>query len=208
MLEPKKINNKTFYPIMEHFYSIQGEGHYAGTPAYFIRLAGCDVGCSWCDVKESWAVSEDQYLDVEVLLTSIIKSKAKNVIITGGEPAMYNLEPLTQRLKQSRFLIHIETSGAYPLSGLLDWVCVSPKRFKPPINESLKKANELKMIVVNRHDFDWGLELAKQTPDCCKLFFQPEWDRREITQALIVDFIKENPQWGLSLQIHKYLNIP
>ena len=208
MIEPKQINNKTYYPLMEHFYSIQGEGHYAGTPAYFIRLAGCDVGCSWCDVKESWEVSEDQYVDLDSIFEFIKKSKAKNIIVTGGEPAMYNLKPLTQLLKQNGYFVHLETSGAYPISGTFDWVCVSPKRFKLPINESLEKADELKMIVVNRQDLNWGIELAGLTSKKCKLFFQPEWDRREKTQSTIVDFIKENPQWKLSLQIHKYLNIP
>jgi len=193
---------------MEHFYSIQGEGHFAGTPAYFIRLAGCDVGCSWCDVKESWEVSDDQYVDVEELLTAIERSKARNIIITGGEPAMYNLEPLTRKLKANGYFIHLETSGAYPLSGDIDWVCVSPKRFKPPINAALKEADELKMIVVNRQDLSWGIEMATQTSDKCKLFFQPEWDRREKVNPTIVDFIKDNPKWNLSLQIHKYLYIP
>jgi len=207
MLNPKQKNNNTYYPIMEHFYSIQGEGYFAGTPAYFIRMAGCDIGCSWCDVKESWEVSEDQYLEIEQLLTFISDSKAKNVIITGGEPAMYNLEPLTRRLKQAGLLIHLETSGAYPVSGLIDWICVSPKRFKLPIKELLIQADELKMIVVNRKDLDWGVELGQQTKGTCRLFFQPEWDRKEKTQEIIVDFIKKNPQWSLSLQIHKYLNI-
>ncbi len=193
---------------MEHFYSIQGEGHYAGTPAYFIRLAGCDVGCSWCDVKESWEVSNDQYVDLDTILDFVAKSKAKNIIITGGEPSMYNLVPLTQRLKQNGYFVHLETSGAYPISGMFDWVCVSPKRFKLPINESLEKADELKMIVVNRQDLSWGIELTEKIPESCKLFFQPEWDRREKIQLAIVDFIKDNPQWNLSLQVHKYLNIP
>lgn len=207
MIEPLKKDNKINYPIMEQFYSIQGEGHFAGTPAYFIRLAGCDVGCSWCDVKESWEVSESQYMDLETISELVSRSKTKHIIITGGEPAMYNLGPLTQRLKQDGYLLHLETSGAYPLSGILDWICVSPKRFKLPIHESLKMADELKMIVVNRHDLTWGIELASQTATDCDLFFQPEWDRREKIQSTIVEFIKDNPQWSLSLQIHKYLNI-
>jgi len=192
---------------MEQFYSVQGEGHFAGTPAYFIRLAGCDVGCSWCDVKESWEVSESQYMDLEMIVELVSRSKTKNIIITGGEPAMYNLGPLTQRLKQNGYLLHLETSGAYPLSGILDWVCVSPKRFKLPIKEVLAKADELKMIVVNRQDLNWGIELAEQTSNTCKLFFQPEWDKRINNQSIIVEFIKHNLQWRLSLQIHKYLNI-
>ena len=207
MLQPKQINNKIYYPIMEHFYSIQGEGRYAGTPAYFIRLAGCDVGCSWCDVKESWEVSKDQYVDLDTILEFIIKSKAKNIIITGGEPAMYDLGLLTQRLKQNENFVHLETSGAYQISGTFDWVCVSPKRFKLPIDESLAMADELKVIVVNRQDLSWGIELAKLTSTKCNLFFQPEWDRREKVQSSIVDFIKDNPQWNLSLQVHKYLSI-
>jgi len=208
MIQPKQINNKTYYPVMEHFYSIQGEGFFAGTPAYFIRLAGCDVGCSWCDVKESWEVSEDQYVDLDSILEIINKSKTKNIIVTGGEPAMYNLGPLTQMLKQNGYKVHLETSGAYPLSGTFDWVCVSPKRFKLPLNESLAKADELKMIVVNRHDLKWGIELAELTTEACQLYFQPEWDRREKVNPIIVDFIKDNPRCKLSLQIHKYLNIP
>lgn len=207
MIEPRIANNKIYYPLMEQFYSIQGEGHYAGKPAYFIRLAGCDVGCSWCDVKESWEVSNKQYVDLDSILESIARSKPKHIIITGGEPAMYNLGPLTQKLKQNGFVVHLETSGAYPISGTIDWICVSPKRFKLPITESLVKADELKMIVVNRKDLKWGIELAEQTSSACRLFFQPEWDRREKTQSAILDFIKDNPQWNLSLQIHKYLDI-
>jgi 7-carboxy-7-deazaguanine synthase len=208
MIEPRIANNKIYYPLMEQFYSIQGEGHYAGTPAYFIRLAGCDVGCSWCDVKESWEVSNNQYLDLDSILESISRSKPKHIIITGGEPAMYNLGPLTQKLMQNGYIVHLETSGAYPISGTFDWICVSPKRFKLPIAESLVKADELKMIVVNRQDLIWGIELAEQTSNACKLFFQPEWDRREKIQFAIVEFIKDNSQWNLSLQIHKYVDIP
>jgi organic radical activating enzyme len=193
---------------MEHFYTIQGEGRYAGFAAYFIRLAGCDVGCSWCDVKESWEVAEDQYMDVELLVKAVKESSAQLVVLTGGEPAMYNLGPLTDSLQEIGVTVNIETSGAYPLSGSLDWVCVSPKRFKLPLDDSLKKADELKVIVVNQQDLKWAKELAAKCKEECVLLLQPEWDRAERNYAKIIDFIKTNPQWKLSLQIHKFLNIP
>ena len=207
MIQPKIINGTFHYPIMEHFYSLQGEGAYAGQAAYFIRIAGCDVGCSWCDVKESWNVAEDQYLDLDFLVNEVNRSKASLVVITGGEPAMYDLEALTSSLKKDKRRIHIETSGAYTISGEFDWVCVSPKRFKKPLDSSLKMADELKMIVVNRQDLLWATELSQKCSTTCQLLLQPEWDRSEKVFPIITDFIKDDQKWKLSLQLHKYLNI-
>ena len=208
MIQPRFTDKHIYYPVMEHFYTLQGEGRYAGFAAYFIRLAGCDVGCSWCDVKESWEVSEDQYTDIQWLTESVKKSGAQLVVLTGGEPAMYNLGPLTDSLQEIGVTINIETSGAYPLSGSLDWICVSPKRFKLPLDESLAKADELKVIVVNQQDLKWATELAAKCKKECVLLLQPEWDRAERNYSKIIDFIKANPQWKLSLQVHKFLNIP
>ncbi len=208
MIKPKIINTSTHYPIMEHFYSLQGEGVFAGQAAYFIRLAGCDVGCSWCDVKESWNVDESQYLDIDYLLSEVNRSKASIVVITGGEPAMYDLSPLTLALKNENRRIHIETSGAYALSGSFDWTCVSPKRFKEPLESALKVADELKMIVVNKQDLKWAIELSEKCSDTCQFLLQPEWDKAEKVFPIITDFIKENQDWKLSLQLHKYLDIP
>lgn len=208
MIQPRFKDKHIYYPVMEHFYTLQGEGRYAGFAAYFIRLAGCDVGCSWCDVKESWEVSEDQYTDIQWLTESVKKSGAQLVVLTGGEPAMYNLGPLTDSLQEIGVTINIETSGAYPLSGSLDWICVSPKRFKLPLDESLAKADELKVIVVNQQDLKWATELAVKCKKECVLLLQPEWDRAERNYSKIIDFIKANPQWKLSLQVHKFLNIP
>ncbi len=208
MIEPQYRGDKVFYPVMEHFYTLQGEGNYTGQAAYFIRLAGCDVGCSWCDVKESWAVAKDQYIDVDLLLHEVEASATKIVVITGGEPAMYHLGPLTESLKKLDVKIHIETSGAYPISGNLDWICVSPKRFKTPLLESIHLADELKMIVVNRQDLIWAEELSLECKEGCLLLLQPEWDRAEKVYPMIIQFIKEHPIWRLSLQLHKFLNIP
>lgn len=208
MIEPRISGDIISYPIMEHFYSLQGEGRYAGYAAYFIRLAGCDVGCSWCDVKESWDVGEDQYLSVDLLLKEVKESGAELVVITGGEPSMYDLTLLTRRLKELGVTINIETSGAYSISGELDWICVSPKRFKLPLAESLKQADELKMIIVNRQDLIWAKELERECKADCVLLLQPEWSRADKVNPTIIDFIKENPKWKLSLQLHKYLNIP
>lgn len=208
MIEPQYRGDKVFYPVMEHFYTLQGEGNYAGQAAYFIRLAGCDVGCSWCDVKESWAVDADQYIDINFLVEEVSASGATIVVLTGGEPAMYQLGPLTESLKKLNVKVHIETSGAYIISGNLDWICVSPKRFKKPLLESVKKADELKMIIVNRQDLIWATELALETKKESILLLQPEWNKAAKVYPIIIPFIKANPKWKLSLQLHKFLNIP
>lgn len=195
-------------PVMEHFYTLQGEGHWAGSPAYFIRLAGCDVGCVWCDVKESWTVSEDQYMDLDHICDLAAASGAPIAVITGGEPTMYDLGPLTRSLKERGLRTHIETSGAHPFSGDFDWITLSPKKFKAAREEYFSLAHELKVIVYNKHDLNWGEEQASQCDPVRTLFYlQPEWSRRERVDQ-VVDYIKDHPRWKLSLQTHKYVNIP
>lgn len=195
------------FPVMEYFYSIQGEGYYSGRAAFFIRIAGCDVGCVWCDVKESWDKNEHEVLSVSFLLEEVKKSGTNFVVITGGEPAMYDLTFLTQQLKEQGIYVAIETSGAYPLKGDFDWVCLSPKKFKAPVESVIKQANELKVIVFNKHDFKWGEQHAAEVNENCKLFLQPEWSKNEEMSNLIVDYVKENPKWNISLQTHKYLGV-
>lgn len=195
------------FPIMEYFYSVQGEGYYSGRAAFFIRIAGCDVGCVWCDVKESWDKNEHEVLSVSFLLEEVKKSGTNFVVITGGEPAMYDLTFLTQQLKEQGIYVAIETSGAYPLKGDFDWVCLSPKKFKAPVESVIKQANELKVIVFNKHDFKWGEQHAGEVNENCKLFLQPEWSKNEEMSNLIVDYVKENPKWNISLQTHKYLGV-
>jgi organic radical activating enzyme len=203
-----QFNNQTHIPVMEHFYTLQGEGYYTGHAAYFIRLAGCDVGCVWCDVKDSWPVSKKQLLPVSELIQSIKKYPVDLVVITGGEPLMYDLSFLTNVLKKENYQVNIETSGAYPLSGSLDWLCVSPKKFKSPLPEVLAKANELKVIVYNKSDFQFAEKNSHFITADCQLYLQPEWSKSEKMMPLILDYIKEHPKWKLSLQTHKYLGIP
>ncbi len=195
-------------PLMEDFYTIQGEGFYQGHAAYFIRLAGCDVGCVWCDVKESWDASAHPEVDVKEIVRKAKSSGSKIAVITGGEPAMYNLDFLTDELKRSGLSTNIETSGAYPLTGYWDWVCLSPKKFKAPHPSVFEKANELKIIVFNKSDFDWAEEHAAKVNSNCELFLQPEWSREKEMLPLIIDYVKKNAKWKVSLQIHKYMNIP
>ena len=197
-----------FLPVMEHFYTLQGEGFHQGRAAYFIRLGGCDVGCVWCDVKESWDVSKHPLLNIEYLILNISETPAELAVVTGGEPLMHNLDELTSELKHAGLQTHIETSGAYPLSGTWDWICVSPKKFKAPVPEILPLANELKIVVFNRSDFDWAEKYAAMVSPGCKLYLQPEWDKAAEMTPLIIDYIKAHPRWELSLQIHKYINVP
>lgn len=193
---------------MEQFYTLQGEGFHAGRAACFIRLAGCDVGCTWCDVKESWPVNPSQLARIDELVSKAASFPGRFAVITGGEPSLYNLEPLTSALKQQGFEIAIETSGTNPITGHIDWICLSPKKFKTPIEENFTRANELKIIAFNRHDFKWALELEKKVNPDCLLFIQAEWDKTNELMVEIIDFVKSNPRWNLSLQTHKYLNIP
>jgi organic radical activating enzyme len=200
--------NRSLLPVMEHFYTLQGEGFHQGKAAYFIRLGGCDVGCTWCDVKESWDASKHPKLDAAILKEEIKKTPAEIVVVTGGEPLMYDLEDLTKELQSAGLKTHIETSGAYPLSGTWDWICVSPKKFKAPLPEILPRAHELKIIIFNKSDFDWAEKYASLVSSSCKLYLQPEWDKAAVMTPLIIEFIKQNPAWEFSLQLHKYIHVP
>ena len=193
-------------PLMEAFYSLQGEGFYKGTAAYFIRLGGCDVGCHWCDVKESWAAEAHPLVPVDTIVTDAL-AHSKTMIITGGEPLMWNLDLLTQKLRAAGARTHIETSGAHPLSGTFDWICLSPKKIKRPVGDVLQKANELKMVIYNNNDFLFAEEMAAQVSPDCLLYLQPEWSKRNKVIPKIVDYVMAHPQWKASLQMHKYLEI-
>ncbi|HUR67453.1 MAG TPA: 7-carboxy-7-deazaguanine synthase QueE [Chitinophagaceae bacterium] len=199
---------KDSLPVMEHFYTLQGEGYHQGKAAYFIRLGGCDVGCVWCDVKDSWDASKHPMFDVRSLILEVKKTPAEVVVITGGEPLMHNLDELTTALQAAELKTHIETSGAYPLSGKWDWICLSPKKFKAPLPAILRLAQELKVVIFHKSDLEWAEKHASEVSPACKLYLQPEWDKAAQVTALIIDYIKEHPQWELSLQIHKYINVP
>jgi 7-carboxy-7-deazaguanine synthase len=229
-------NITTVLPVMEHFYTLQGEGFHQGKAAYFIRLGGCDVGCVWCDVKDSWEAGNHPLRKVEELI-SIVKEAVHSgtanstatqqsevserdpspiggsrmgdiVVITGGEPLMHDLAYLTEQLHKAGFRTHIETSGSSPLSGSWDWITLSPKKFKAPLPEVVPHASELKIVVFNKSDFDWAEKYAAQVSTRCKLYLQPEWDKAPVITPMIIDYIKAHPQWQLSLQIHKYINVP
>ena len=192
---------------MEYFYSIQGEGVFVGQPSFFIRMGGCDVGCVWCDVKDSWDADKHPKISIDSLLEEAIKYPSMLVIITGGEPAMYDLTELTKSFKKAGFQVHIETSGAYPLVGNFDWITFSPKKFKQPLESVAKMANELKIVVFNKSDIQWAEEHQKFVTSDCKLFLQPEWDKRKITEKIVFDYVLTNPNWFVSLQTHKYLGV-
>jgi len=194
-------------PLMEAFYSIQGEGSHTGKASYFIRIGGCDVGCHWCDVKESWDEKLHPATKTDIIVEDA-KKHAKTVIITGGEPLMWNMNYITKSLKREDIQVHIETSGAYSLSGTWDWICLSPKKSKMPLPEIYPVADELKIIIFNKHDFKFAMNEALKVSSKCKLYLQPEWSNKEKMTPLIIDFVLENPQWNISLQTHKYLNIP
>jgi len=198
----------TSLPVMEDFYTLQGEGFHQGKAAYFIRLGGCDVGCVWCDVKDSWDAEKHPKLKIESLISKVKKTPAEIVVITGGEPLMHDLTELTKELNAAGLKTHIETSGAHPLSGSWDWICLSPKKFKAPLPGIVPLANELKIVVFNKSDFDWAEKFAALVSPSCKLFLQPEWDKAAEITPLIIEYIKAHPQWELSLQIHKYINVP
>jgi 7-carboxy-7-deazaguanine synthase len=195
-------------PLMEDFYTIQGEGFFQGSAAYFIRLGGCDVGCVWCDVKESWDASAHPLVDVEDIVLKAKESGSRIAVVTGGEPVMYDLSELTKSLHKAGLRTHIETSGVYPLTGTWEWVCFSPKKFKAPHESIFGKANELKVIIYNKSDFDWAEEFAAKVSNSCKLYLQPEWSREKEMLPQIIEYVKANPEWEVSLQIHKYMNIP
>ncbi|MFB9862688.1 7-carboxy-7-deazaguanine synthase QueE [Rufibacter immobilis] len=198
----------TKLPLMEHFYTIQGEGYHTGKAAYFIRLGGCDIGCHWCDVKESWDANLHPLTDTDWIVQQAEQYPGKAVVVTGGEPLLYNLDYLTSELQKRGIQTFIETSGAYPLSGHWDWICLSPKKFKGPHASVLPHAGELKVIVFNKSDFAWAEEHAAQVGPNTRLYLQPEWSKAPQMMPLIVDYVKENPKWRISLQTHKFLNIP
>lgn len=208
MKENNKKDSMMQLPIMEQFYSLQGEGFHSGRPAVFIRVAGCDVGCVWCDVKESWEVEENQYKSITKIVDEVIDSKCDFAVITGGEPATYNLEFLTKALKDKKIEVAIETSGVYPLRGNFDWVCFSPKKFKAPHEDSYTVTDELKVVIYHKSDFEWAEMHASKLKNDAKLYLQPEWGKKEELLPLIIDYIKENSKWKLSLQTHNYLDIP
>ena len=195
-------------PVMEAFYTLQGEGYHSGKPAYFIRLGGCDVGCVWCDVKESWDASLHTPLSIEKIIGGANKHPGRLAVVTGGEPLMYNLEKLTNVLHINGFKTNIETSGAYPLSGNWDWICFSPKKFKAALPEFYSASHELKVIIFNKSDFKFAEKHAELVNKNCILYLQPEWDKQEEMLPLIIDYVKQNPKWRVSLQTHKFLNIP
>lgn len=195
-------------PLMEHFYTIQGEGFHTGRAAYFVRLAGCDVGCVWCDVKESWDANAHPQINIKNILEYVKQAKAEMAVITGGEPLLHQLDELTTLLQQNNIETNIETSGSSPLSGNWNWICVSPKKFKEPLLEVIEKANELKIVVFNKSDFEWAEKYAALVNKNCILYLQPEWDKADQVLPLIIDYVKQNPKWKISLQTHKYLQIP
>jgi hypothetical protein len=213
MTETLELTTGLSLPVMESFYTLQGEGAHQGKAAYFIRLGGCDVGCVWCDVKDSWDASKHPIVPIDAILTKmeaeIPHSGPKPiVVITGGEPLMHPLGPLSKALHKKGFVINIETSGSHPMSGEIDWICLSPKKFKAPLPEMLPLAHELKVVVFHPSDLQWAELHASQTNRHCKLFLQPEWEKKEQMLPLIIEYIKLHPQWQLSAQVHKYINVP
>jgi organic radical activating enzyme len=201
------VEKGTLLPLMEAFYTIQGEGYHTGKPAYFIRLGGCDVGCHWCDVKESWDAKAHPPTPISTIVADAVKY-SKTIVITGGEPLMWDMGPLTKALHEAGMRVHLETSGAYPFSGEWDWICLSPKKTMPPKPEWYEKAQELKVIVYNQNDFQWAEKHAAQVSEACKRFLQPEWSRSEKLMPQLTDYVMHHPSWRMSLQTHKYMRIP
>ena len=208
-MQTQAVNMSTgLLPVMESFYTIQGEGFHQGKAAYFIRLGGCDVGCVWCDVKDSWDADRHPKLDVENIVGEALKHQARLAVVTGGEPLMHDCSALTANLHKAGFSTNIETSGSYPLTGKWDWICLSPKKFKAPLPEILPLANELKVVIYNKSDFAWAEKYAELVSSGCKLYLQPEWEKSALVTPMIIDYILKNPKWEFSLQIHKYINVP
>ena len=208
MLTTPATTITTKLPVMEHFYTLQGEGVFQGKAAYFIRLGGCDVGCVWCDVKDSWDSGKHPLWLIDDLVAEVKATPTEIVVITGGEPLMHDLTALTAALKKAGVRTHMETSGSSPLSGTWDWITLSPKKFKAPLPKVLPHASELKVVVYNKSDFAWAEQWAAQVSPQCKLFLQPEWSRADAVTPMLIDYIKAHPKWQLSLQIHKYINVP
>ena len=202
------LSISTSLPVMETFYTLQGEGMHTGKAAYFIRLAGCDVGCVWCDVKESWDKDLHPLEEVQKIVEKARQHPGRLAVITGGEPTLYDLTELTRKLQVAGFKTNIETSGSSPLTGTWDWICLSPKKFKAPLPGILPLANELKVVIFNKSDFDWAEKYGALVSSECKLYLQPEWDKAAQMTPLIVDYIKAHPRWELSVQVHKYIDVP
>jgi organic radical activating enzyme len=200
--------SSSFLPVMEHFYTIQGEGFHSGRPAYFVRLEGCDVGCVWCDVKESWEIETEDFRSVDSIVEDVLSSGTEFCVITGGEPCMHDLSELTEKLKNVNIITALETSGCYELKGKVDWYCFSPKKFKAPIDEAYTLANELKVVINHPSDFEFAEKHASRVSESCKLYLQPEWSKQERFLSTIIDYVKQNPKWRISLQTHKFMNIP
>jgi 7-carboxy-7-deazaguanine synthase len=207
-MQTRKFDPNSELPVMESFYTIQGEGFYSGRAAYFIRLGGCDVGCVWCDVKESWDPNVHPLVKINELVENASQSGCGFVVITGGEPAMYDISHLVNELQINGMEVAIETSGCYQLSGAVDWYCFSPKKFKKPNSEAYDRANELKVIIAHPSDFEWAESHATRVTSSCQLYLQPEWSKQERFLKMIVDYVKEHPKWKISLQTHKFMNIP
>lgn len=209
----KQIDQQIFgdgrmLPLVEEFYTIQGEGYHTGKAAYFIRIGGCDVGCSWCDTKFSWEPALHPLVPVEQIVSNVVKYPAAAAVITGGEPLTVNMEYLTTKLKAAGIETFLETSGAYPLSGTWDWICLSPKKNAPPLDEIFGVAHELKVIIADEEDLEWAVASAARVGTDCKLYLQPEWSRREAILPVIISYVKQHPDWMISLQSHKYMRIP
>ena len=194
-------------PLMEAFYTIQGEGFHKGKAAYFIRIGGCDVGCHWCDVKESWDADAHPIIPTNKIVNDSIKH-SNTIVVTGGEPLMWDMTPLTNQLRSNNKKVHIETSGAYKLTGTWDWICLSPKKRMNPLDEIYQAADELKVIIYNNDDLKFAENQAEKINSNAHLFLQPEWENREKMMPIMVDYVKKNPKWKISLQTHKYLDIP
>jgi organic radical activating enzyme len=209
MNEGKKTEEQSQrLPLVEEFYTVQGEGYHAGKAAYFIRLGGCDIGCSWCDSRFSWKPDIHPLVDADDIIGRVVESGSDSVVVTGGEPLIWNLDYLCKGLKGNNINTFIETSGAYPLSGEWDWICVSPKRNMPPLDEMCNAANELKVIIQKPEDFEWAEKYRLKVKSDCRLFLQPEWSSFKLIIPVIVDYVKKYPDWRISLQIHKYMHIP
>jgi len=202
------FDNGKKLPLIQEFYTIQGEGYHTGKAAYFIRIGGCDIGCMWCDTKVSWNIDIHSLASTDSIIETAYKSEAKSIVVTGGEPSSYNLEYLCLKAKEKGLQTFVETSGAYPLTGEWDWICLSPKKQKPPLKKANKHANELKVIIYDDSDFIWAEESAKKVSKNCILYLQPEWSKRKENTQKIIEYVKKNPKWNLSVQLHKYLLIP
>lgn len=206
--QEKLVAEGLMLPLMEAFYTIQGEGYHSGKSAFFLRIGGCDVGCHWCDVKESWNADLHPPTEIHKMIDQILAYPAKTVVVTGGEPLMWNMQPLTDRLHNNGMSVHIETSGAYPLSGDFDWICLSPKKNNPPKDAIIPLTNELKIIIHNLNDFKWAEQYAAKCSSNCKLYLQPEWSKVQEMMPHITDYVMKHPKWNVSLQTHKYMGIP